>query len=337
MVENIHSYLVHPAKGRDDQPDIRGATIPLQGQLFEMLRDIFLRAPQECDIEICFNHNDDGEQENGCRDEILLYARGPNVASGKKLAARLQSVTTHRSGLGLFFLMKGKLGNEHACVVSRFPADQGIAAEERDGSLTVQFLERVFMRNAKSYKSVIYRTPTLADGMWEGKAIDRQISGAQEVSEYWIRDFLMSQLRTTSKAGTKRFARALRDAVRSADDLSIRQELISAVTLMRRQDGKRVSAASLLSRLQLSDEAVALVEAAFPRADLVRDTFAFDGGEFARHIQYRAVELDNGGVLMAEDEEFDNIFEREYLNVAEGRVRYATEGQIVDERLRNRK
>jgi len=333
-VERIHSYLVHPAKSAEEQPAIRGAEIPLRGRLYDMLRDTFDRAPDECSIEICFCADTSGEQSNECRDDLLAYLSGPCLPSGRRVAARLQSVTTHRSGLGLFFLMSGRIQDNHACVVSRFPADQAIAAEESASGLSVQFLERVFMRNAKAYKSVVYTTPSLDAGFWDGRAIDRQISGAQEVSEYWISDFLQSQLRTTSKAGTKRFARALRDAVRTADDLEVRQELIAASTLLRGQDGRNRSAADFLHRLELSEAATQAVTAAFPRTDLLNDVFQFDLEEFDRQIQYRAVELDNGGLLMAHDEDFDEVFQKEYLHVAEGRVRYVTEGRVVDERLR---
>jgi hypothetical protein len=53
-----------------------------------------------------------------------------------------------RSGLGLLFLIRGKERNKSKLVISGFPADNGILAEEQSNSLTVQFVERIFMKNA---------------------------------------------------------------------------------------------------------------------------------------------------------------------------------------------
>jgi hypothetical protein len=66
----------------------------------------------------------------------------------------------------------------------------------------------------------------------------------------------------------------------------------------------------------------------------MEEVFEFDRAEFERHAPYRAVELDNGGMLIAEDARFGEVFREEVLNVAESRVRYVTEGRVVDERLR---
>jgi hypothetical protein len=41
--------------------------------------------------------------------------------------------------------------------------------------------------------------------------------------------------------------------------------------------------------------------------------------------------------MIAEDGRFDEIFHREELRVDEGRVRFITEGRVVDEKLRKNK
>lgn len=111
-------------------------------------------------------------------------------------------------------------------MISRFPADQGVIAQETPQGLSVEFLEQVFMKSAKAYKSAIYVTDSLESGFWEGRIVDRQISGPREASDYWMIDFLASALRTTGPAGTKRLAIALRGATRSVEKLDTRQELI---------------------------------------------------------------------------------------------------------------
>jgi len=108
----------------------------------------------------------------------------------------MQSVTTNRSGIGLMFLMKGTVGPRHQLVITRFPADQGVIAEGTAQVLTIEFLDRVFMKSAKAYKSAIYVYDSAEVGFWEGRAVDRQITGSREASDYWIFDFLESALRT---------------------------------------------------------------------------------------------------------------------------------------------
>ena len=68
------------------------------------------------------------------------------------------------------------------------------------------------------------------------------------------------------------------------------------------------------------------------------ESFALDRVEFDKHVTYRAVELDNGGVMIAEDNRFGEVFRREAVGGADGeRVRYVTEGRVVDETLRKSK
>lgn len=336
-IEKIHSFLVYPAKNEEEQPNISGALIPRQGQLFAMLSSVFSRAHEECDIEIVFRPDDNGQQQNECRDLLVQYIREPDIETGRAVASRLQAVSTHRSGLGLLFLMKGKADQVHQLVISRFPADQGVIAEEHARRLSVEFIERVFMKSALAYKSAFYSSDSLDRGFWDGRAVDRQISGPRELSDYWIRDFLASELRTTGPAGTRRLAVALRHAIQSSCDLGVRHELIAAANLLRGQHGQRRSTREMVERLGLSEESKTALESAFPRADLMDEVFQFDREEFERNAPYRAVELDNGGMLVAADAQFDEIFQQQLVHQEDNRVRYVTEGRIVNESLRKLK
>jgi hypothetical protein len=331
-----HSFLVQPGKSLDEQPVISGTTVPNGGLLFRMLSDLFARTPDECDIEIVFRPDEDGHQQNVCRDLIEKHARSPSINTGREIAVRLQCVTTHRSGLGLMFIMAGSdFRKRDAIVLSRFPAEQGVVAQEKADHLAIEFIERVFMKNTKAYKSAIYLTDSLEVGFMEGRAIDRQLSRRNDLSEYWIGEFLNSELRTTGPAGTRRLAEALRDAVRNTDDPILKQELVSAANLMKGQNGSTRSAETIMKRLGMTEEAIALIVKAYPRPELIKESFTFDSIEFERHILYQAVELDNGATLMAEATHFADVFHTETFD--EGRTRYTTEGVIVDQRLRKRK
>jgi hypothetical protein len=323
-LEHAHSFLVHPSKAEQEQPGIGGTSVPPGGALGKMLGRVFDKASEECDIDIVFRHDDAGNQQNDTRDLLVAYVGSPTIPNGRKIAARLQTVTTNRSGLGLLFLMQGKVGGVYRLVVSRFPADQGVIAEEDRERLSVEFIERVFMKNARAYKSAIYESDSLARGFWDGRAVDRQISGPKELSDYWITDFLSSNLRTTGPAGTKRIAAALRESIKRAPSLEAKQELVAAASLLRGQHGRSVSGTKLVERLGLSDEAGSALQDALPRPELMGEVFRFDREEFEKHVMYRLVELDNGGVLIADDADSE-------------RVRFTTEGAVVDSRLRKSK
>jgi hypothetical protein len=329
-----HSYLVHPSKNETAQPIVVGAKLPSSGKLFDMLSGLYHGAARECEIGIVFRPMDDGTQENPCRTLLLDYLHGHRIDAGRKIAARLQTVTTHRSGLGLLFVVTGTDNGQHHLIVARFPADQGIIAEERRQSLDLQFIERVFMKNAKTYKCVLYTCRSIQAGFWHGQAVDRQINEGREISNYWISEFLHSDLTTTGAAGTKRFALALRDAIRTTADAEIHEELWTAAKLARGQAGRTGSIARIAHNLGLSADATAVIREALPRTELFHETFKFDQAEFDSHITFRSIVLDNGAVLTADNSRFEDVFRKEAVPNSERRLRFSTEGTIVDQRLR---
>jgi hypothetical protein len=72
---------------------------------------------------------------------------------------------------------------------------------------------------------------------------------------------------------------------------------------------------------------------------LLTDTFVLDSAEFQRNAAYATVELDQGAMLTAPADRFDECFTREQVaNTGnEERFRFITEGRIVEERLKSRR
>jgi hypothetical protein len=247
----ILSYLVPVGKGQEEPEEVTGTSVPLSGSMFSMLTGVFEKSDDECKVPIRFVT--DGSQQNDVRDEVRDVMRNPTVAKGKKLAERLRDVSTGRSGLGLLFLLLGQEGDAHKIVLSRFPADQGVLAEWKKGALQVEFVERIFMKNAKNYKAASYKGKSIDAGFWNGHVVDRQIAASQnQVAHYWIRDFLLSDFMTTSKAGSKRLAVALKEASKAVDSLQAKQEILAAIALTRNFYGKTVSIRDISTRLNLS-------------------------------------------------------------------------------------
>lgn len=333
-IEHIHSYLVHVGKGREAAPQIGGTEVPLEHKLFKMLDDIYSKADDECDIDISFNHDADGNQQNPCRDLLINYLNEPTIEKGRRIAERLETVTTNRSGLALLFLITGTEGLHTKIVISRFPADSAILAEENRQTLTVEFLERVFMKSKTAYKAAMYKDTSLLNGFWKGQTVDKQINDPHvQLSKYWVFDFLDSDFLTTSAAGTRQLAVALRNAARNSRNIRVKSEITAAVTLAGSLVGRTLSIRDFGNQFGLSEEAKQAIfkEIKIPR--LVDEAFQFHATEFSNQVAYRSVELDSGGTLTAETAEFDNVFQREEIDGVEPKIRFSTVGKVISESL----
>lgn len=106
-IQSAFTYMVHPGRSDPDPGKITGAAVPLEGKLFDLLSEVYQKSDNECDIDIQFDASS-GKQENPCRSLITDFVSSPNVDTGRAVAHRLASVTTHRSGLGLLFLSLAK-------------------------------------------------------------------------------------------------------------------------------------------------------------------------------------------------------------------------------------
>jgi hypothetical protein len=298
-----------------------------------MLEGVYEKSNTECNIDIAFKHAADGTQQNDCRDLILDYLKAPSVDLGKALAVRLEGFTTGSSGHGLLFLISGKQGRENKFVISRFPADNGILAEENRSTLSVSFLERIFMKSAYSYKAALYQDASLTSGFWDGRCIDKQNNDPiKRISDYWINDFLASSLRVTSAAGTYRLATALRNATRSAKQLALKEELVAAVALAKGLKGRNTSVDEFMDRFGLSNAARDAIVRELPTPAVASETFQFNWTEFTTQVAYRSVELDSGAIVTAEASEFNDVVKRQKLD--KDKVRLSVEGKVLNERLK---
>jgi hypothetical protein len=340
-IEKIHSFLVNPDKKIEEKSLIRGTEVVEEtgiknvGSLYKMLSGIYNDAPFECKYEIAFQHNEDGSQQNDCKDLLVEYTKTGDYAIGLKIAEHLQNQTTKRSGLGLLFLILGKNDNKKRLVISRFPADNGILAEESTTSLNVKFVERIFMKNAKAYKSAIYEGALPEMDFWKGRAIDKQINSDLTIADYWIKDFLKSDFATTGERGTKRLATALRDAINnSSTSIAIKEELTAAIKLAKGLNGHIVSPSSFLTRLRISNESIEVVKSSM-KSSLFDEQFKFTFEEMDKLIAFKTIELDNGAYLSAQASAFENIFSKELKE--NDNVEFSTQGIIITERVRKTK
>lgn len=337
-ISRIQSYLVPPGKGAEDPPALRGTEIPKSGRLFEMLASVFAAADSECDIPIRFLMADDGSRKNEVHSMVVAFTSNPSQQQGMSIAERLRDYTTGRSKLGLLFLILGSENSHKKLVLSRFPAERGILADADEQGLTIQFIERIFMKSANLYKAALYSGTSPSNHFWTGHAVDKQLNaGDYDIAHYWIQQFLKSDYKTTSKAGSKRVALALREASKSATDLSVKRELTGVGMLIDGFAGSTVNLQQMMDAFALSDPARAEITKHLAYPELATASFVLDKDEFQNHAGYSSVELDNGSLLVAPSDKFDDCFYRSVINENNHEYRFTTQGRVIDERVRGRK
>lgn len=333
---SAHCILVRPPATDAEEDDQLACTrVQRRESLWTLLSKVFGRAAEECEIEIAFKHSQDGTQTNPCRSLLTDYIANRREAAGLLLAERLKSVTNRNTGAGLLFLLYGEEGETSRLVLSRFPAGEGIIAEHREGQLHVEFIKRVFTRNERTYKAALYEGKPSPTAFWRGKVIDRQMNDHHsQVAEYWIDGFLASSLKTTSKAGTMRLANALRLVSDTSTSTDVKSEVISAAQLVARFRGRVISINQFCEESGFSPHTVEAIRGAVGQTHLLSDGFRLDQEEFQRLVAFRTIELNNGAVLTAATDRFEEVFDQEETA---GGIRFSTEGAVVDDKLRRRK
>ncbi len=218
--------------------------------------------------------------------------------------------------------------------VSRFPTDNAIYVDENPSQFSVEFLERVFLKNKASYKAVEYRDESLVGGFWSGRAIDKQIgSHSTDISNYWIKDFLASRPTVTPAAGTRRLAFALRDALEKVSGEE-KKEISAAAILADNLGDEYITITDFPDRFGLSERSKFEIIDAVSTNEMANERFQFDAVEFRKIIRFRSVELSNGALLTAPATEFDVVFRQETIDEIKNFVRFETEGNIVNDRLK---
>jgi len=184
----------------------------------------------------------------------------------------------------------------------------------------------------------VYEGTSLDTGFWKGKAIDKQINNnIITISNYWIRDFLLSDFSTTSATGTRRLAIALREAMDKTDNMQIKEEIGASAMLAKNLNGRLLNIKEFTNRFSFSDNTKTAVFDNLKSPSLQVDRFEFSTDEFEKHLPYRSIELHTGEVITAPVETFDECFQKRALEDKPGMYEYKTFGSIVNERLRKRK
>lgn len=333
-IESAYCFLIAPGKHLEKPPAISSRSITsAEDSVYRLLNEVFARSEQELKIDIGFTSDD---QSNDAKNDIEFFMKSPSAESGLAIAKRLQAATNRRPGFGLLFLIFGQNEKKRKVVISRFPAGSGLLAEMSNDELQVSFVEKIFMKQAKSYKAVAYELKSAQTEIWKGKAIDKQINSPEsEISDYWVKDFLLSDFLTTGPAGTRRLAISLRMAATKARDLDVRSQIIAASQLTSTLDGKLTSGHLFAKNFGMSQATQEVLKDAFKNEQMYNEKFRFTSQEFKKHLAYKTVELDNHGIMSGPIDEFETIFVK-HESEGDSRVSYSTAGKVVKESIKRK-
>lgn len=255
-IRKLYGFMVGVGKNVPDTPEPQGSEILHNSKLFNLLNDVLQQSQNECDVPIRFLP-EDGKQQNEVRAALTDLVKNETLKSCIPIAKRLVSFTDHKTKEGLLFFVVAKHGNKKVILITRFPVEVGIIVNQSSDKIHFVVNEEVFLKNSKRYKSVLYEGASIDNDFWDGFAVDRQLNESsgnmKEISDYWIKDFLKSELKLNSKRGSKILAKAVRSSLEITDDEQIKKELIGISTLVDNLDKRKVSIESFFKLVNVSD------------------------------------------------------------------------------------
>lgn len=338
MTLKVFGYVAPAHKDSDAAHSvIRSTIIEPSSDLFLHIIGLFESAKKDCDIDVSFIP-ESGLQKNAVRSMIIDILKKQTLESGIPLVARLCAYTDKKTKDGLLFIVIAKKGRRKQICVARLPSETGIMVKNANLELEFEIKDDVFLKNSRRYKAILLEGEGLSSDFWDGKAIDKQINGTniKDISDYWIKEFLLCDMKMTPQRGSRIFAVAMQKAVQVAASEGEKQEIISASSLLAGRNGKAISIRSAIEESGMSREASEAILSQFDGAEreIAEVKFRFDIEEYMKHFNYRFVFLNNGAIIVASSSRFDDIWHKE--SVAEDEVNYSTHGKVEKTKIGNR-
>jgi hypothetical protein len=334
-IQKIFGFLVPIGKGTDviDDSEIQGSEILSSNKLFFKLTDLFNNSKKDCDISIRFITKT-GEQKNEVRDLIVNLCNKFSLENCLPLVKSLMRLTDNKIKEGLLFFIYANDDINKKILIARYPSEEAIKFKQEKGNYIFEIIEDVFMKNSRKYKAVYYEKQ-LAD-FWSGYAVDKQINddNMKEISDYWIKEFLQSELFLNSLRGSEILAKAVRQTITETKNDKVREELISATSLVNNVNTKPLTFKSFFDKMNLSKQSKDAVLSKIPNSEMCDSSFKFDSNMFLKNCNYLYKILDNGAIAIAPAVDFNKIWHEE--TTKNGRMKYSTEGKYIKTRISNR-
>ena len=338
IIEKAFCYFSPVGKGIEPFPieSIRHFEIENDEPIFSKLQEITDKSERLCEITIKFVSTG-VKQENETRDMFITLLREKKLDNGLPIIEWLSKNTDKSSKCGLVFIVIGKNGEKDFVLIARYPSEEGIVLQQDD---KVEIIQDVFLKNSHRYKLAYFEDASLQNGFWKGIAIDKQLNEAASsklISDYWIKNFLRCELELTEIQGNKILGKALRkilnDDSTTPDDKEEINEIASAIRL---NNGKSESISKFLDGKSISEKNKEKILNALPTRAVAEQVFTFNSEIFKGEYALKAMYLDNGAIVMAPTDSFDDVFSTEILNKATKEVTISTNGIVKKEAIKTR-
>jgi hypothetical protein len=333
-IKKIFGFVVPIGKGLDNVEDskIQGSEILSTNKLFQKLTQLFNQSEKDCDISIGFIPKED-KQKNDVRDLVVNLCNEFTLENCKPLVKSLIYLTDNKIKEGLLFFVYADDNKDNKILITRYPSEEAIRVKKEKGECVFEVIGDVYLKNSKKYKAVYYQK-TIED-YWSGYAVDKQINddNMKEISNYWIKDFLQSQLGLNTIRGSEMLAKAVKKTIDETTDDKIREELIGVTTLVKNTDSKTMTFNNFFDKMNLSKRAKDEVMQKVNNSVLWNSSFKFDSTIFSKNCHYLYKILDNGAIAIAPAENFPTVWHEEVAK--NGKVKLSTVGKKIRTRVKN--
>jgi len=334
-IKNIFGFVVPVGKGTEsiDDSKLQGSEILPSNKLFSKLTELFNYSEKDCDINIRFITKN-GEQKNEVRNLIVNLCNNFILENCKPFVKTLIQLTDRTIKEGLLFFIYAYDKTDKKILIARFPSEEAIRVKQEKGKYVFEIIEDVFLKNSRKYKAVYYQKTM--DDFWSGYAVDKQINdnNYKELSNYWIKDFLQSELKWNTLRGSEILAKVVKQTIDETKNENVKDELISATSLVKNVNTKVLTIKSFFDKMNLSNQTKNEVLSKIKPHELCELSFKFNSEIFSKNCSYLFKILDNGAIAVAHAVDFQKVWKED---VAEnGKVRYSTIGKKIKSKLSNR-
>jgi len=298
----------------------------------DYLLKIFDKTTSDCKITINFIADDN--QNNEIRSKMIGLLSDNEIDKkteiGTELAKRLSKMTDERNKYGLFIILIGKKAQTYRAVLIRFKGEEVVYKKQMTDGFVIEILKEAYSKNSKHYKVVYFEDQVAERGnFWTGYVLDRQKQGKKnlEVSEYWIKDFLLCEYAMTDIQGTRKLAEEIKQFGSKLENVEDKIALVEAVVNLRNNPEQEFSI------LQFADEFLpANIRYQFKEFvgddEISNTVFNVEEETFKHELVFKTIKLDNQISLSIPTFMGNEFFEERLLN--DGRKEFTVTGRVIN-------
>lgn len=334
-IKFAYASWVPPFKSEEeDNIQITSKLLDSSNTAFKYFIKIFDESISNCKIEILFKSND--SQENEIRKSLMDLMQNNRHQDKKRIAdilsKRLAKLTDNRNGTGLFVIIEGKKAETTRLLLNRFREDEVVFSDVDGRELNIQLLTQAFSKKSRYYKLAVYEDIFSERSFWKGFAIDKQKNSgsSKEISDYWIKDFLLCDLAVNSIQGTKSFSKVIRSILRKTDLIEEKEMIISGILSLKNRSEQYISVESFCDTY-LNEELKAKIRTALNDNYTFQSIFKVDSETYKQELGSKVTTLNTGVIVSAPTFLYDEYVKEEELE--DGRMKLTVEGIVEDKKL----